>query len=70
MSKTDTAKSKIDKKDVKKVQETLNLLGYDCGTPDGICGTTTKEQIKEYQEDIGVTVDGKIDEELLDMLGI
>lgn len=67
---TDTTKSKIGKNDVKKVQEALNLLGYDCGTPDGICGTTTKKQIKKYQEDIGVTIDGKIDEELMDVLGI
>lgn len=65
-----TAKSKASKSDIKKVQEALNLLGYDCGTPDGVCGKTTKKRIKEFQEDIGVTVDGVVDEELMEALGV
>ncbi|MDO5573758.1 MAG: peptidoglycan-binding protein [bacterium] len=65
-----TTKNKVSKSDIKKVQEALNFLGYDCGTPDGTCGKTTKKRIKEYQEDMGVTVDGVIDAELLEALGV
>lgn len=68
-STVNTKKNKASKSDVKEVQEALNVLGYDCGKPDGICGKTTKKRIKEFQKDIGVTVDGIVDEDLMEILG-
>ena len=65
-----TKKSKASKSDIKKVQEALNILGYDCGKPDGICGSTTKKRIKEFQNAIGITADGVVDQELMDALGV
>ncbi|WP_310602359.1 peptidoglycan-binding protein [Anaerosporobacter sp.] len=55
---------------IKKVQTALNKLGYDCGTPDGICGKKTKNAIKKYKQDKGLTVNTKIDSKLKKSLGI
>lgn len=55
---------------VKKVQKKLNKLGYDCGAEDGIYGTKTKNAIKEFQSDEGMTVNGKIKKALLKKLNI
>lgn len=55
---------------VKKVQEVLNTVGYDCGTPDGIAGSTTKSQIEKYQADRGLSETGTITEQLLKSLEI
>ena len=43
---------------VKKLQERLNLLGYDCGTVDGIFGAGTRTQVVAFQNDQGLTADG------------
>lgn len=50
---------------VKYVQETLNSLGYNCGTPDGIMGNNTKNAILSYQKDRGMFESGIVDDELL-----
>lgn len=54
---------------VKKVQETLNAAGYDCGTPDGIAGDKTKAQIEKYQTDNGLEVTGTVTDELVESIG-
>lgn len=54
--KTSTISTKT--AEVKKIQEKLNELGYDCGTPDGVAGKKTKAAIKTFQKDKGLTVDG------------
>lgn len=43
---------------VKKLQERLNILGYDCGTVDGIFGAGTRTQVMAFQNDQGLTADG------------
>lgn len=53
-------KSTISTEVVQKVQEALNALGYDCGTPDGVFGKKTKAALKEFQEDNGLKKDGII----------
>jgi hypothetical protein len=53
-------KSTVSAEVVQKVQEALNALGYDCGTPDGVFGKNTKAALKEFQEDNGLKKDGKI----------
>ena len=46
---------------IKTVQEQLNELGFDCGTPDGIAGSKTMEAVREFQESYGLSVHGVID---------
>lgn len=55
---------------VEKVQIALNNLGYDCGKADGISGKKTKNAVKKYRQDKGLTVNTKIDKELKKSLGI
>lgn len=47
------------------LQETLNELGYDCGTPDGVNGSKTKAAISAFQTDSNISVTGTITEEML-----
>ena len=60
----------IDAEIIQKVQQKLNDLGFDCGTPDGIAGERTYAAIEHYQESNGLSVTGAIDMELLEKLGI
>lgn len=55
---------------VKKVQKKLNKLGYNCGKADGIYGTKTKNAIKDFQSNEGMTVNGEIKKALLKKLKI
>lgn len=59
-----------DKELIKKVQQALNDKGYDCGKADGIAGDKTKNAIKEFQKDSGLTVDGVIGKEIKKALEI
>lgn len=43
---------------IKIVQNLMNVLGYDCGTADGIIGEKTKNAVKDYQKSVGMTEDG------------
>ena len=45
---------------VKAVQKYLNLLGYNCGTADGIAGAKFDAAIKKYQKDNGCVTDGEV----------
>lgn len=40
-------------------QRALNALNYTCGKPDGIFGSNTERQTKNFQRDHQLTVDGK-----------
>lgn len=44
--------------DVKLLQEKLNSLGFDCGTPDGVFGSKTKAAVKKFQKEKKIKVDG------------
>lgn len=44
---------------VKTMQEKLNKVGYDCGTPDGKFGSGTTTAVKNFQKAKNLTVDGK-----------
>ena len=44
--------------DVKKLQETLNAMGYDCGTADGIFGVKTEIAVRSFQQANGLAIDG------------
>lgn len=43
---------------VKKLQENLNKLNYNCGTPDGTFGAGTETALKNFQKANKLTVDG------------
>jgi len=43
---------------VKTLQQQLNQLGYDCGTPDGIFGQRTKDAVRALQRAHGLAADG------------
>ena len=66
----DTTVQYSDKTTVKIVQETLNALGYNCGTPDGVAGAKTTEQINKYETEKGLAVNGIITDQFLESLGI
>lgn len=40
------------------IQKKLNELNFDCGTPDGIMGSKTKQAIKDFQKSKGLVPDG------------
>ena len=45
---------------VKKLQNRLNKLGYDCGSADGIYGTNTANAVRYFQSAVGMTETGKV----------
>lgn len=62
------AVSYSDKAIIKKAQESLNSLGYDCGTPDGVLGTGTQTAVSNYRKDNGLNESTEINAELLSSL--
>lgn len=57
-----------DEATVKRVQEQLNALGYDCGTANGINNEKTQKAITDYQRDYDLIVSGSVNEEILQSL--
>ena len=53
-----------------QVQENLRRLGYYRGRVDGVNGTGTRNAIRAYQVDRGLPVNGRVDRELLQDLGL
>jgi membrane-bound lytic murein transglycosylase B len=58
----------LSKEDVLQIQNTLNLLGYDTGTPDGMAGPKTRRATRMFQSDIGLVADGYVGYELFQQL--
>jgi peptidoglycan hydrolase-like protein with peptidoglycan-binding domain len=59
---TDTANTTV-------LQQRLNALGYDVGTPDGVFGAGTKAQVVKFQTDKGITpADGVVNAATWDAL--
>ena len=59
----------IDVSLVKRVQQKLNALGYNTGTPDGIMGSNTKRALEKYQTDKGLPV-GNLNIATMESLGV
>ena len=58
-----------DAETIKTVQELLNQLGYDCGTPDGVAGNATNGAVEKFKAENGFSiVDNIIDDELIEQL--
>jgi len=45
--------------DVAALQSRLTEMGFDCGRVDGIYGPRSAAAVKEFQQSVGITVDGK-----------
>ena len=45
---------------VKTMQEKLNAMGYNCGTPNGKFGSGTNTAVRDFQSSKGLTIDGKV----------
>ena len=58
----------LSKEDIIQIQNTLNLLGYDTGAPDGMVGPKTRQATRKFQSDIGLTADGYVGYELFQQL--
>lgn len=56
--------------DIRKVQERLNELGYDCGPADGVKGPQTEDAIKQFQRDKGLEPDGIVGPKTKEALGL
>lgn len=54
---------------IRVVQEALNDAGYSCGFPDGMIGEGTRKAIRDFQRDHGLEETGKVNDELIDVLG-
>lgn len=50
---------------VRRLQEDLNSIGYNSGTPDGIYGVKTTAAVREFQTYYGLAVDGIAGEQTL-----
>jgi len=57
--------SHIGKAELLTLQESLDRLGYDVGTPDGILGPRTRRGVRTYQRKNSIPVDGVPTRELL-----
>lgn len=55
---TDTLRTDSTGSDVKWHQKTMNFLGFDCGTADGVYGSKTVSATKAFQKAYGLTEDG------------
>lgn len=53
---------------MREVQERLNAMGYDAGTPDGRLGEITRAGVKQAQQKFGLPADGYPTQELLGLL--
>jgi len=58
------------KTDIFNIQKRLTELGYDPGPIDGLMGNRTRKAIRKFQEDSGLSVSGKIDDDTINKLGI
>ena len=58
----------LSKDNVLTIQQTLNLLGYDTGVPDGMAGPKTRSAARQFQSDIGLVADGYVGYELYQQL--
>lgn len=55
--------------DVKKVQEKLNALAFNCGDADGVFGRKTEFAVKNFQSDNGLKDDGIVGKKTAAALG-
>ena len=60
----------LSRDEVIELQEILNALGMDAGTPDGILGSQTRNAVREFQASNGLPTDGHASFDLLATLRV
>lgn len=65
----DPGETIANKEVVARVQEALDRLGFDVGSPDGVAGPKTAEAIRTFERGTGMSESGKINPRLLAVLG-
>lgn len=62
---TAAASAPVDADAIRQVQQRLNALGFQAGTPDGRMGSRTRSAVRAYQQAAGLLATGEIDPALL-----
>lgn len=65
----DPGETIANKEVVARVQQALNRLGFNLGSPDGVAGPKTAEAIRTFERGTGMSESGKINPRLLAVLG-
>jgi adenylate kinase len=68
IAQAENLKTLLSKDNVLTIQQTLNLLGYNTGVPDGMAGPQTRSATRQFQSDIGLVADGYVGYELFQQL--
>lgn len=68
LSTIEGAPAPVNSQVVNSIQTSLNRLGYQVGTVDGVIGTLTQAAIRAYQRDHSLVEDGRASPELADHL--
>ncbi len=55
-------------RDVRQLQERLNILGFSCGEADGYYGVHTEAAVKQFQENVGLLGDGMAFQDTFDAI--
>ena len=66
----ETDERALSRDEVIELQEILNVMGIDVGTPDGILGSRTRTAIRTFQEESGLPTDGYATYDLLAMMRV
>lgn len=66
----ETDERALSRDEVIELQELLNTMGIDVGTPDGILGSRTRGAIRTFQEESGLPTDGYASYDLLEMMRV
>jgi peptidoglycan hydrolase-like protein with peptidoglycan-binding domain len=61
---------RMDREQVKRIQEALKDKGYDPGEIDGAMGPRTSAALREFQQAEGLRVTGRLDSDTRSKLGI
>jgi len=69
MSTFDPGEAIANKDVVLRVQQALNRLGFDVGSPDGLPGPKTMQAIRDFERGTGMSESGKVNPRLLAVLG-
>lgn len=62
--------SQYDQETIRQVQQALNDMGHDSGQVDGIVGPNTREALRAFQQEEGMSASGELDEQTLSALGV
>ena len=65
-----TASAKLDRKQIERVQRTLDQKGFKSGRADGIAGRETEAALHSFQQKQGLQANGQIDQQTLAALGL